>query len=157
MNKSTFKLRPFQYNLFILIALVMITDFSLPGKAFSDQVVKVQAERQQYYNAAQNYHYSYKLTTGQHDFSVSEDFAKTVTEGDSVNYRLSRIFKEVNRYQLSDDESIHTDSLRRYSGLILPLLVLLVMGLAYRHERKMSALIFVMQALTLADLVFLVM
>ncbi len=157
MNKSTFKLRPFLYSFFILIALVIITDFVLPGKAFTDQVIKIQAERQQYYNAARNYHYSYKLTTGQHDFSVSKDFAKTVTEGDSVNYRLSRIFKEVNRYQLSDDESIHTDSLRRYSGLILPLLVLLVMGLAYRHERKMSALIFVMQIFTLGDLIFLIM
>tara|TARA_R110001592_G_scaffold302841_1_gene574813 strand:- start:1173 stop:1646 length:474 start_codon:yes stop_codon:yes gene_type:complete len=157
MNKSTFKLRPFLYSLFILIALVIITDFALPGKAFTDQVIKVQAERQQYYNAAQNYHYSYKLSTGQHDFSVSEDFAKTVKEGDTVNYRLSRLFKEVNRYHLSTTESIHTDSLRRYSGLILPLLVLLVMGLAYRHGKKMSALIFVLQALTLGDLVFLMM
>ncbi|WP_421976027.1 hypothetical protein [Roseivirga seohaensis] len=157
MNKSTFKLRPFLYSLFILIALVIITDFALPGKSFTDQVTKVQTERQQYYNAAQNYHYSYKLTTGQHGFSVSEDFAKTVNEGDTVNYRISRIFKEVNRYQLSEDENIHTDSLRRYSGLILPLLVLVVMGFAYRHGRRMSALIFVMQTLTLADLAFLIM
>lgn len=157
MDKSTFKLRPFLYSFFILIALVIITDFVLPGKSFTDQVIKVQAERQQYYNAAQNYHYSYKLTIGQHDFSVSEDFAKTVTEGDTVNYRLSRLFKEVNGYHLSDDESIHTDSLRCYSGLILPLLVLLVMGLAYRHGRKMSTLIFVMQIFTLGDLIFLIM
>ena len=157
MNKSTFKLRPFFYSLFILVALVIITDFALPGEAFTDQVIKVQAERQQYFNAAQNYHYSYKLTTGQHDFSVSEDFAETVNEGDTVNYRLSRIFKEVNRYHLSTTESIHTNSLRRYSGLILPLLVLLVMGLAFRHGKRMSALIFVLQALTLGDLVFLIM
>jgi len=157
MNNSKFKLRPFLYSLFILIALVIITDFALPGEAFKDQVIKVQAEHQNYYNAAQNFHFSYKLSTAQHNFSVSEDFAETVNEGDTVNYRLSLIFKEVNRYHLITTESIHTDSFRRYSGLILPLLVLLIMGFAYRHGNKMSALIFVIQVLAIGDLVYLIM
>ena len=157
MHKSTFKLRTFLYSLFILMALVIITDFLLPGKAYTDEVRNVQAERQQYYNAAQNYHLSYKLTTDQHDFSVSEDFAETVNEGDTVNYRLSLIFKEVNRYQLVSEDKGHTDSLRTYSGLILPLIVILVMGLAYRYGNKMSILVFVIQVVAIADLVFVMM
>ena len=145
------------YILFIFLALVIILDFIFPGSAYTDRVVKVKKELQQYYNAAGNYHYSHRLFTTNHHFSVSEEFAQRIQERQEILYNVSLIFKEVNGYGLATSESKSIHSLRILSGLIVPLLAGIIMILGYTYESKVGILVFVTQALLLADLLFLMM
>jgi hypothetical protein len=46
-------------------------------------------------------------------------------------------------------------SLRILSGLVIPLALIIVIGLALKYENRMNILIFVFQALVIADLIFL--
>ena len=108
--------------LFTLASLVMLIDFALPGKIVKEEISDVQRERQQYYNAARNFHYSYKIITSDREIYITEGFAALELVNKKIEYALSRIFTEINWYRLaaSEDKSFH--SLRIFSGLVLPLL-----------------------------------
>jgi hypothetical protein len=67
------------YSIFIFISFIIITDFIFPGNVVIDEIIEVKKTREQYYNAAQNHHYSYKIITSTDQFSVSEDFAKELS------------------------------------------------------------------------------
>lgn len=141
---------------FVLTALVIMVDFILPGRVIIDEIISVKKERQQYYNAASNYHYSYQIITPKHQFSVAEDFAELVHGHDKIEYSVSRIFKEVNWYGLLSSENRAIYSLRIISGLVLPLLTILSIFIAYRFKKNIGTLIFVLQVLMIADLIFLI-
>lgn len=147
----------FSYILFILLALVIVLDFSLPGITYTDKVIDIKKELQQYYNAGGNYHYSYRVFTGKHNFSVSEGFAQTVQRKQKIQYQVSLLFKEVNSYRLTTSERKSTYLLRILSGLVVPLLAIVVLALGHKHGSKMSILIFVIQVLLVADLIFLIL
>ena len=155
MNDHQHKLRLSLYAIFVLAALVIILDFILPGRVVNDEIIDVKIERQQYFNAARNYHYSYKVITSEHQFSVAEDFAELIQDEEKIEYSVSRIFKEVNWYRLLSSENRAVYSLRILSGLVLPLLTILSILLAYRYKKKMGTLGFVLQVLLVADLIFL--
>ena len=157
MNKNQYKLRLTAYTISILIALVIIADFALPGKIITDKIANIQKSLEEYYNAGGNYHYSYKISTDKHEFSVTEEFAVLVKENEEIEYSVSQIFKKVNWYKQpnSDDKSFY--SLRIASGLVLPLLVILSIFIAYRYKKKMNTLLFVLQILLIADLIFLIL
>ncbi len=144
------------YGITLITAFVILIDFILPGKVFTEQVVNIEKERQQYYNAARNYHYSYKVVTSKHHFSVSEDFAKYV-QGQNIKYSVSFIFKEVNRYGLSSSKKSSIYSFRIVSGLILPLLVIFTILVAYQYKKRLRVLIFVLQVVLFANLVILML
>lgn len=153
MSNTPPKYRNVFLAIFSAIALVLILDFAWPGQAINAPVEGVQSKYQQYYNAAQNHHYSYMVFTEEHAFPVSESFAETVEKGDSVDFSVSILFKQVNWYLNTHDNNRSVYSLRLMAGLIAPLLALLVFFIAYRYNRNMSTLIFVFQVLMLADLV----
>lgn len=155
MNKHQHKLRLLVYATFVLAALVIIVDFVLPGRIINDEIINVKRERQQYYNAARNYHYSYKVITNEHQFSVDEDIAELVQNHEKIEYSVSRIFKEVNWYKLLSSENRAFSSLRIISGIVLPLLTIISILVAYRYKRNIGTLVFVLQTLLIADLVFL--
>ena len=155
MNKHQHKLRVTLYATFVLAALVIIADFILPGRIINDEIIRVERERQQYYNAARNYHYSYKVITNEHQFSVTEDFAGLVQGHEKIEYSVSRIFKEVNWYRLLSSENRAVYSLRIISGLVLPLLTIISIIIAYRYKKNISTLVFVLQVLLIADMIFL--
>ncbi len=142
---------------FVMAALVIIIDFILPGSTFNDEIISVQSKQEQYYNAAANFHYSYQVTTSEHQFSVTEEFAEMVQADDKIEYSISQIFKEVNWYRLPSSDNRSTYSLRLMTGLVLPLLAILSIFVAYRFKKKIGILVFVLQALLMADLVFLLM
>lgn len=152
---SSSKLRPTIYGSFVLAALVVLIDFLLPGQIIDDHVLEIQKERQQYYNAAGNYHYSYKVVTGQDRILVSEDFAQTAQAGNPVRYSVSRIFKEINWYKLSSSENRSFYSLRLASGLVLPLLLILSIFITVRYKKKLGTLVFILQTLFIGDLILL--
>ncbi|WKN42141.1 hypothetical protein [Tunicatimonas pelagia] len=141
---------------FILLALFIILDFILPGNTHVSKVLDVKKELQQYYNAAGNYHYSYRILTAEHSFSISEEFARVVQKEQEIRYEVSWLFEEINNYGLVASTARNIYLLRVLSGLILPLLAIVVSVLAYKYERKVSVVIFVFQLLLLGDLLFLI-
>ena len=149
-------IKKYFYGLSIFAALVILTDFVLPGDEFKEGIIEIRKEREQYYNAARNYHFSYSVFTKNHQFSIAEDFVKKIQVNQEIEYTVSRIFKEVNSYKLPSAESNETYSLRLLTGLILPLLVLITMGFAFKYEDKIGTLVFVVQVLLIADLVLLI-
>ena len=156
MNDHQYKLRVILYAIFVLVALVIIVDFVLPGRIVNDEIINVKRERQQYYNAAANFHYSYKVMTSEHHFWVSEDFAQSVQDHEKIKYSVSPVFKEVNWYGLVSSENTSSYSLRIISGLVLPLLTMISIIIAYRYKKKIGTLVFVLQSLLIADLIFLI-
>lgn len=144
-------------SLFICSALVIIADFILPGRTHVDEVISVKKERQQYYNAARNYHYSYRVFTNSHNFSVSEDFAQTVQAKQKIKYRVSILFKEINSYSLITSETKNIYSLRILSGLAVPFMTILILVLRNIYQRRINGnLVFMIQALLAGDLIFLI-
>ncbi len=154
--EKTNKITLWSYVITLIVALVILIDFTLPGKVFTEEVVNLEKERQQYYNAGGNYHYSYKLTTAKHNFSVSEDFAKSV-QNKKIKYSVSLLFKEINRYSLLSSDKSTSYSFRIVSGLVFPLIVIFAMILAYRYKKKMSTLLFVLQITLLANFIMLLL
>lgn len=143
------------YVLFSLVAIVIIIDFAAPGRIIEDEIIKVESERQQYYNAARNYHFSYKIITTQYEFSVAEDFANSVRKHDKIEYSVSGIFKEVNWYRvlLSNNKSVYP--LRLISGLILPLLTLIAIFVDYRNRQNIGTFTFILLILLTVDMIIL--
>lgn len=150
------KIRLSLYALSTLVALIIIFDFVCPGTVINDEIVNVQREHQQYYNAAGNHHYSYTVTTNKHEFLVSEDFTDLERGDGKVEYSVSRIFNEVNWYKLLNASNKSFYSLRIVSGLVVPLLAILVIFITYRFKRNIDILVFVLQVLLIADLIFLI-
>ncbi len=155
MDKPQNKIRLYLNAAFIFAALVIIADFILPGNVINGEILDIQKEEQQYYNAAGNSHYSYMVVTGEHQFSVTEEFAALVQDQDEIQYAVSHIFKEVNWYSLPSAKNRATYSFRFVSGLALPFLTILSILVAYRFKKNIGILVFVLQALLMADLVFL--
>ena len=145
----------FLHLIFGLLSFFIILDFAIPGKTISAELIDVKRERQQYYNAAGNHHYSYKAITPKHSFWVDKDFAALDWANQKVQYNLSPIFKEVNHYCLLGLSNSSYHSLRIASALLVPLLVLISIFITYRYRRKMDILFFILQTLLLIDLIFL--
>ncbi|MEM6629117.1 MAG: hypothetical protein AAF694_05570 [Bacteroidota bacterium] len=156
MNKYQNTLRLSVHGIFVLAALVILIDFIIPGKVVNDEIIEVKSERQQYYNAARNSHYSYKVITRKHHFFVAEDFAKLVQGHEKIEYSVSRVFKEVNGYRLLPSGNRRVYSLRIVSGLVLPLLTIISILVAYQYKKNIGTLVFVLKALLIVDLIFLI-
>lgn len=154
---TSFNPRLFAFGIAVIISLLIIIDFALPGKVFFDEVVAVKKEYQSYYNASGSSHFSYKLVTKNHDFSVSENFGETVQKNQKIKYTISPLFNEVNTYSLFRSKTKNYYSLRIFSGLACPLLILTIMCVAYKFNKKWSILIGVSQIVLLANLVFVVL
>lgn len=140
-----------------LVAILMLLDFLLPGATFHETIKSIIEEKQQYYNAAKNYHYSYRLVTGQHDFLVDEEFVVSMNKERKVEYAVSPVFKEVNWYKLQSAEDKFYYSFRLASGLVLPLLVLVSIVLALKFAKSNQIWMFIIQVLLFANLVYLLL
>jgi len=154
MSSQTNNISLIVYGLALLLALVILLDFCLPGKVYREEVISIQQEQQQHYNPSGNYHYSYQVKTPTHRFSASEAFAKSAKKK-QIKYSVSLIFNEVNRYSLLDSDDSSVYSFRLVSGLIYPLLMLIIIVLAYLFNKKINNLIIVLMIILVADLVIL--
>lgn len=155
MNYNT-KLNIYSHKLFIAIALVILVDFLLPGKVINDEVISVQKSKQQYYNAARNYHYSYEVITNKTHFMASKDFAQSVKKNQPIKYAVSRLFNEVNWYKSLKDKNKSIHSLRIFLGLIFPLLTIIAIVLMYRFNKKIGSLVMMLKIILIIDLIFLI-
>lgn len=139
----------------MVLGAVLILDFVLPGKPITEEVVAIKKDRQQYYNAAQNSHYSYRIITETRAFPISENFAGEIAKGEQIIYSISYLFAEVNTYGKAAGKS-QIYSLRWFTGLVIPLFAMLVFFLRYRSKTKYGTLAFVMQMLVIGDLIFVI-
>lgn len=142
------------YAIPALIATIILLDFSLPGTEFTEDVVKIKRERQNYYNAGGNYHYTYEIVTPTRTFTVSKSTAEAARDS-KINYTVSSIFEEVNSYSVKDLDKRSIHSFRLVSGLVYPLIVLLFLFIAYKYNKNWATLLFVLQVVLLADLFLL--
>lgn len=143
------------HSLFVLVSLVKIVDFLWPGRIIQDEIIHIKRERQEHYNAARNYHYSYKIITSEHQFPISEDFVALIQEKAKIEYAVSRIFNEVNWYRLLSSEDRDVYSLRILSGLILPLLAIISILLTFLFRKNTSVFVSVLQILLILDLILM--
>ncbi len=155
MNEDQPKFRYPLYGVVALVALVILSDFVLPGKRIDDEITRVQKVLQRHYNASRNYHHSFKVVTGQHTFSVSEDFAQSAQDQEKIEYSVSPLFKEVNWCRILPAGRRSFYSLRIMSGLALPLVAIMFILLAYRFKWNIDLLVYLLTPLLIADVVFL--
>lgn len=141
-------------SIFAVAALVILFDFSLPGQEHIEKIESIRKTRQQTYNAARNFHYSYGIKTENFYFPVSEKFAGTIEDNESVRFRVSCIFKKVNTYESLELGESGMYSLRLVSGLVIPILALIILTLNYKN-RKFGVLILIIRILLLFDLIYL--
>ena len=149
------KIRLSLYSIFTIIALIILIDFIAPGSAITSDIVRVKKELQQYYNAGRNQHNSYQIITPEHHFSVTKDFAQEIKNSQQITYTVSPIFNEVNRYGLTSSKNKTIYSLRVISGFIIPFFALITILLAFKLKDKIDVLVFVIKALLIGNLVFL--
>lgn len=151
------KLRLSAYAFFTLGAIIILVDFISPGRVINDEIIDLNRERQQYFNAAGNYHYSYTILTNKHEFIVAEKFIEPELINKKIEYSVSPIFQEVNWYKSLSSQKKSFSSLRVASGFVLPLLLIISIFVAYRYKKKIGLLIFILQVLLLADFIFLIL
>lgn len=139
----------------MLLALLIVADFGLPGSTHLSEVTDIEAKVEGHNNASGNSHYSYQVHTQEHSFYASEDFAENLKDGDSIEYRTSLLFQEVNRHGFLKEGGHHIYSLRWYSGFIIPLAVLAVLLFGWWNKEKVGMWANIAEVLLVADLVFI--
>ena len=139
----------------LLVSLLILADFFIPGTTHHQEITRVEKARQQYYNAAGNSHYSFRVISPTHSFPVSESLGTALYSGDSISFQTSPVFAQINWSQTQASEQKHRHSLRLFSGLILPLLCIILITLIHRKGWKADTFIFVLQVMLVADLVYL--
>ena len=90
-------------------------------------------------------------------FSVSEEVAQRAEAEAPIVYSVSRVFDEVNWCRVPSTDARSYYSLRWLSAVLLPLLTLAAMFFEprYKGAMEMGIVVFVLQALLLGDLLFL--
>ena len=153
-DKKIPKIQLFLHVTTLLIACIIVTDFILPGKVYTSEVIDIKKQRQNYYNAGGNYHYSYRVVTNKHSFSVSKDFEKSI-KNKKIKYSVSLLFKKINKYGLHDSKDTSIYSLRIVSGLVLPLIVISTILISFTLKKRISTLLFILRIILLANLILL--
>ena len=70
MNITLEKAKQISIGILGVLAIVVLLDFVIPGKEHIETVQLSKGKREQYYNAAQNRHYSYAVTTNARRFNA---------------------------------------------------------------------------------------
>ena len=140
--------------IFAITAFIIFLDFVLPGQMHNEQVSAIRKTLQRSYNAAKNHHFSYGLQTERFYFPVSEKFAENIAEGQSVLFKVSPIFKKVNSYESLESGESGVYSLRLVSGLIVPLLAMIILGMTITF-RKYAVPALIIKTLIFLDLIYL--
>ena len=140
--------------LFYILSIVFIVDFLFPGKEITSTVSSIKPVRQSYYNAGGNSHLTYTLKTEDAQFIISKEFAKKIKQGDSITIKESVVFNEVNSYRFNDFSE--TYSLRLFSGLILPLLIILIIVAQTKFHLKISTLSLIFKIILVGNLVYVI-
>ena len=154
-SRDMLKVKKWLIYLTILGATLILIDSLLPGALVESTIIGVSVEEEFYNNAAQNSHNSYHVITEFNQFDINKERAGAFEKGQIITMRLSLLFKEVQSYSIEKEEFSNLYTLRIFTGIITPMLILLFMGIALKFGSRVSTLTFVFQAVLIADLVYL--
>lgn len=140
--------------LYIFLAIIMIIDYALVGKTDIEEVLVVNKSFEKYYNAGGNSHYSYKIRTKNYKFSVSKSFALSAKDSQEIRIKVSPLFKEINSAEIIKTKYKEVYSLRLLSGLIFPILAILILAIGYRYK-KISTLVVITKVIIIANFIYL--
>ncbi|RMB57572.1 hypothetical protein EAX61_10645 [Dokdonia sinensis] len=138
-----------------LLAVATLIDFDFDSGTFTEQIEGSDQKRQRYYNAGGNSHKTFKVYTNSFSIPVTKVFYKTIQEGDQVVVSKSLLFEEINKVENVRTTVSETHSMRYFSGLAIPILMLIVAGLAFKFKNKYETLIFVVCVLTIANFIYI--
>jgi hypothetical protein len=155
MDMKVQKVKAITMAICALIAIVIIVDYSLSGTAHVEKVLSISRSLEKYYNAGGNSHYSYKIKTENHNFNASEEFATLVKKGQELKIGVYPIFQEVNSSVIIDNGHKETYSLRILTGLLLPLLALVIFGIGYKFGERVGTLVWVAEAALVVNFIYL--
>jgi len=151
------KLKPISNVFFMLIALLTLVDYTLTGRQEIEPVIALNNSFESYYNARGNSHYSKKIETENFNFSISEKYYELINIGDEIAIEESPLFKEINASKSIKKNYTETYSLRRLTGLIIPLLLLIAIGINYKFKDKTTVLLVISKLIIVINLVYLLM
>jgi hypothetical protein len=137
-----------------LIAILILTDFFLPGKVVIEKVEWRVAETS---SSHRNRHFAYRLSTANRSFYTDKKFFAFIDTTDTVQLELSAIFSAVNTYACQRYKpEASTFSFRYASGVFLPLGMLLMALLSLKIRLKaINFFVFVLAVLNFIALIML--
>lgn len=138
-----------------LMAVVTLIDFDFDSGTFTEQIESSDQKKQRYYNAGGNSHKTFKVYTKSFTIPVTENFYRTIQDNDEITVSRSLFFNEINKVWSPRNKMGETHSMRYFSGLAIPILMLIVAGLAYKFRDKYEVLIFVVCILTIANFIYI--
>ncbi len=138
-----------------IIAIITIIDFSFTGQTITEPALSSKAKLERYHNASGNSHTSHSIHTKNYDFYASEEFQHEIKDNDALQLKTSLVFNEVNSTTIIKSNIKETYSLRIYSGLILPLILLIVIGFRYQFEDRYAIFTYVLILLNVANFIYL--
>jgi hypothetical protein len=116
----------------------------------------VNTTQQNYRNGAGNSHLSYSIITEKSRFSISKEL-KDITEiNDPLEVYRSILIKELNAVKQVKSGFKEIYSLRWFSGMVIPLIAIILFGMKLYGIKRRKALLLIAQILFTADLVMLI-
>ncbi len=156
LSFNTIKASTIYHVVLIVVALIIIVDFSFPTTPMAVTVVDVKTTQQQYYNAGGNMHFSYSIITEDSSFSVSETFAREVQKKDTINVYRSIILNEVNAIKSTETDLQEIYSLRWFTGMIIPLVLLLLCIQKLIGIKRLNTVFLIAQIIFFMNVAFLI-
>ena len=138
-----------------LLAVVTLIDFDFDKREFTEEIENTDWQKQRYYNAGGNSHKTFKAYTENYSILVTEDFYRALQENDKIIVSQSLLFNEINKVSNPRITMSETHSIRYFSGLAIPILMLIVAGLAYKFRNKYEVLIFVVCLITVTNFIYI--
>lgn len=136
-------------------ALLTLVDYRFSKETIRTTITDARRSLENKYNVGRNYYYGYSLETAEGAIVVSKEFQEGVSVGQEIRIKKSLFFDEVNQVTAVASGDTEVYSLRTASGLLLPSLVLVILGIGFTLKNKVSTLVFVMQVVLLVNLFLL--
>lgn len=149
------KLQTIIFGLSTIIAIIIIIDFSFTGQTIEELTIDTKAKHERYYNAGGNSHTSHSVLTENYNFSVTKAFQNEIEDNTPLQLAISPIFNEVNSATIIKTQQKETYSLRIYSGLIFPLLLLISLAIFLKFPERITIITFVLIILNIANFTYL--
>jgi hypothetical protein len=156
LSFNAIKMRRIYYGLIIFTAALLIIDFSIPTTPSTDTVLNVKTTQQNYYNAGNNMHFSYSIVTEKGSFSVSESFTDLLQTGESIKIYRSIILNEVNALEITRNGFKEIYSLRWFTGMVIPLIVLILSIQKIVGIKRLNTVFLIAQIIFYLNVAFLI-
>lgn len=147
-------MKQYQFYLFAGLIALITADFMLPHKHQTQPILEKIIRIESGHNAARKTYNTFALRTKDYTIAVEENIYKRAIENQEIDIAVSALFNKVGTIKLPTGET-QLYSFRIFTGLILPLLVLLILCLHTFTKLKLGILYFVAQAVLVGDAVYI--